>query len=215
MNISLTRLWIPLLLSFAGGVHCLANEVTETPAWAENIHLTVFGGLAKGDIEISLNGEFAAEIQGDPSGFTPIGDMLVAGINTMKIRLRPAETPRENFGAVRIQISPVVNVGHRQRQTQNPIVSVTVPKELRGGGFGCTQVATFWAGPPPSQEEPAKARHWLLVQGAPSTHWFTVFVNGAPVFSGPSGDSFYEISDFVMRGKNEVLYSASPTCMSP
>lgn len=189
-------------------------EDSETPAWAEDLHLIVLGGPASGDIEVLVNGEFAVELGENPTVATQIGDMLINGTNTLEIRMRAPEDPRSRTGRMEIQVAEVIKTSVRQREIQRPLVNVEVPTELRDGGTECVQAVSFWAGPPPQRDAEPKDRHWLIVQGAPSTHWVTVSINGAPVFSGCFGDTFFDITDFVIRGKNEVLYSAAPTCMS-
>lgn len=186
-----------------------------TRAWAENLHLMALGGPAPGDLEVLVNGEFAVELGASPGGSIPVGDMLVVGINTLELRMREPEEPRGRTARLQIQVAPMVETSAYHRESGKPLVAVDVPEKLRGAGADCVQPVSFWAGPPPQRDVEPADRHWLLMQGAPSTHWFTVSVNGVPVYSGSSGDTFFEISDFVIVGRNEVLYSASPTCLSP
>ena len=176
--------------------------------------MIAFGGPAPGDIEVLINGEFAVEFGSDPTAATPIDDMVVAGNNMLEIRMAAPEEPRGRTRHLQLHVAEIVQTSAHQRETQQPLVQVNVPDKLRSSGTECIQTAPFWAGPPPAREAAPKESYWLIIQGAPSTHWFTVSINGVPVFNGYSGDTFFEVTDFVIRGKNEVVYSATPTCMS-
>jgi hypothetical protein len=188
-------------------------EEGKVPDWAEPIKLVMFGGPSPGDLEVSLNGDFVVEILGVTPPVAEISDLLQAGVNRLKITMKPPEEPRR-ANILKVQVAPVEQLGAMQQQTLMPLAQFVVPPELLGGAEECTEEISFWGGPPPYPEADLKERYYLVVQGPPIPHFVTIWINDLPLFASAGGETFMEITQYVLKGRNEVRYEFKPTCMT-
>ncbi|MDX1388572.1 MAG: hypothetical protein R3344_05255, partial [Acidobacteriota bacterium] len=201
-------------LAILVGSPVAAQDAADVPVWAEGVQLVMFGGPAPGDLEILLNGEFVIEVTDVPGTMAEIADLMQAGPNVLEVRMRPPEVERVATNRLRIQVAPVTQLSSRQQRMEQPLVEIEIPAELERGVLECAQTATFWAGPVPEKQE-LKNDYYVIVEGPPIHHWVTMSVNGRPVHGTSGGRMFFEISDFVIKGKNEVVFDFVPTCMVP
>lgn len=181
-------------------------------AWADDLKLTVFGGNPPGRVTITINGEFAAEFDREPPVMTDVGDLMRAGENVMTVELEGdgSGVPGRN---VQLAIAPVRNLTERQLESGRPLVHVTLPANLEPGA-GCSQDVRFWTGPEAKPSADLKEAYWLVFQGPPTSHMVAVRVNGTVLVEAMEGDMFFDITPHVVRGKNEVEYDVSRTCLS-
>ena len=82
MNDHKLRLALILLLALPIGVQSAEEEAESLAVWAEDIDLILFGGPPPGDLEVLINGEFAAEVTDAPPPTSEISDLLKPGVNT-------------------------------------------------------------------------------------------------------------------------------------
>ena len=182
----------------------------EVPSWADDLHLVMFGGPPAGHVEVQLNGEFVAEfVEGAPPT-AEIADLLEPGVNELTVSVTPDEGASSHPGPLRIAVSGIEKVSAYQSQALPPLAQIEVPPTLDGE---CAQTSRFWAGPTEARTEELKKRYWLVVDGPPANHWFTVYLNDVPVYGANSGDTFVEVTDHVKKGKNAVRFEGVKSCM--
>ncbi len=182
----------------------------EARPWAEDLKLTVLGGPSAGKITLSLNGEFLAEFDDDPPVMTEIADLIRPGENELTIQI-DAAAPGASGRDMRLAVVPVRSVTRRQMESGHPLAHVTIPGHVADGA--CTESIRFWAGPVEGAAK-LKDNHLLVIDGPPIRHMVSVRVNGRTVIETLEGDSFYDISEHVIKGKNEVEYAARATCLA-
>ena len=181
--------------------------------WAEDVNLVLFGGPPPGDLEILINGEFVAEVTDAPLPSAEIADLLKPGVNVLEVRLTAPAEPRGRANRMKIQVARVHRLSSTQSQTGQPLAEIEVPPELDGGVLDCIQTTKFWAGPSVTRAE-LKDDYYLVFNGPPIHHWTTVAINGTPVYGANVGNAMLEITDFVVKGKNELILEFVPSCMN-
>ncbi len=201
-----------LMLAQAGG---FAEETPEPPALAEHLRLVVVGGPPRGDLEVTLNGEFVVEIGDEPNLFHEIADLVKPGVNELTVTLKPSSTPREYAEDLRLDIRLVRESGRTMRAVGSPLAEVVVPADA-GEDEACTETARFRVGEVPKAEgEPLKNDYWLFVTGPPARSRVSVFVNDHLAYEASSGNEFIKITPLVRKGKNTVTFESRPTCLVP
>ena len=185
----------------------------EFAAWAENVNLVLFGGPPPGDLEILINGEFVAEVTDAPLPLAEIADLLKPGVNVLEVRMTTPAEPRGPANRMKIQVAPIRKLSSTQRQSGQPLAEIEVPPELDSGKLDCSQATKFWAGPSATSAE-LKDDYYLVLNGPPIHHWATVEINGTPVYGANVGNAMFEITDFVVKGKNELILKFVPSCMN-
>lgn len=185
-------------------------EDTAAQPWNADLKLTVFGGPSAGRITLSLNGEFLAEFDDDPPIMTDVADLVRPGENELSIQV-DAAAPGRSGRDLRLAVAQVQQVTRRQMETKLPLIHMTIPARIDGGA--CTETIRFWAGPVEGAAQ-LKNMHWLVIDGPPMRHMVSVTVNGRTVVETLEGDSYYDISQHVIKGKNEVEYTTRETCLA-
>lgn len=181
--------------------------------WKGSLRLVVSGGPVAGDVEVLLNGEFVAGIQGGEAPiFQEIDDLLAAGLNRLEVRVGPAADPRKGRDHLRVAIVPVETSRNRTTQTSLPLIEIEVPRDASGTPT-CAETGPFWAGPEPAADPSLKERYWLFAFGPPAKVRVTTYLNGMPVHDASAGNDIVEVTRFVKKGKNEVRFESRPTCL--
>ena len=188
----------------------VAQDGGENRDWARNLRLTVFGGPSAGTITLTLNGEFVAEFDGDPPIMTEIADLLRAGENELGIEIKDVK-PDAPARDLRLSVAPVQEVSTRQLEAGRPVVHVTIPGRVQSET--CQETLKFWVGPAVPGGD-LESKYWLVVTGAPSPHLVSVRINGKSLLSALEGDAFYDITEHVTKGKNNVEYESRASCLS-
>ncbi len=209
------KLAIWIAASLLGGAPGLSGELPESPSWAKALKLVSYGGPVKGDVEVSLNGQFVTQFQEEPSMFTEIADLVRPGLNELMVAFKTPEAPRTRTERMTLEIRNVETSESRSRTVGRALVEIVIPEDA-GDDPSCQHRARFWAGPPAQAEgEPLKSHYWLFVTGPPARSQVAVFVNDRLVYEASSGNEFVEITSLVKKGKNSVVFESRPTCLVP
>ena len=202
-----------LICAFVVG-GAIAAEESDAPSWADDLRLTFHGVAPPGRVTISINGEFAAEFDRDPPSMTDIGDLVREGQNVITVVVEgDADRATGSGRNVRLAIAPARKVSASRLEIGRPLVEVTLPPDVPAD-FRCSQDIRFWAGPELEPAVDLKEAYWLVFHGPPTHHLVAAKVNGKVLFEAMEGDMFFNITEHVVKGKNEIEYEARRTCLA-
>ncbi len=185
-------------------------EPAAPPRSVEALVLLAHGGPPTADVEVEINDEFAMSIVDEPPLFTPIGDLLVLGLNTLHVTLKQPESLRPNSRTLELAVTRTEETSRGQSTVGEPLAELKIPAH---GASGCEDTLRFWVGPPPNPPPVLKNRYWVFVTGPPVGLRVATIVNGTVVHDATSGNRFLEITPFVVKGKNTVELESRPTCL--
>ena len=184
------------------------------PASKPAMQLVVTGGPVPVDVEVMINDQFVATVgSGEEPLMQEIDDVLKPGENTVRLVARKAEDGRSGEENLRIWISPVTQRSSRRSIIEQPLFSAEVPAEATLAAE-CTETGRFSVGAPPKAAA-LKNQYWMFVMGPPTNHRVNVQVNGWTVTSLSRGHSMFDLTPYVVPGKNSVTFEGTRACFKP
>jgi len=189
----------------------IAEEPEPAPDWAKNLGLFIFGGPASAGVNVRLNGRNVANVA-DGSGSSTHGilDALESGVNELVVEFLANDTPAAGRDRLTVSLATSRLKEDGKRTLDESIAETSLP--AIPAASACTETFRFWAGPPPETTEELQKRYFVRVHGPPVGYLVTILINGSPVYTTTRGERFFEVTSFIVKGKNWVEFEAVPGC---
>jgi len=179
--------------------------------WATELGLFVFGGPASANVSVRLNGQMVAEIPEASGAAThEISGALETGINEFIVEFLGNDAPERDRKRLTVSLATSQLGQDGKRKLDESVAETSLP--ARPSATACTETYRFWAGPPPETTAELKKRYFLAIHGPPVGYLVTILVNDFPVYTTTRGERLVEVTAFIVKGQNRVLFEAVPGC---
>jgi hypothetical protein len=187
------------------------EETVGSPNWAAGLGLFVFGGPASASVDVRVNGQTVAEIaQGSGGGTHEIEDALQAGVNEFAVEFHSSDAPQEDARRLTVSLATSQIKEDGKRRLDESVAETSLPPQPPAST--CTETYRFWAGPPPESRDELKKRYFMAIHGPPVGYLVTILLNDSPVYTTTRGERLIEVTAFIVKGQNRILFEAVPDC---
>ncbi|MCP4592714.1 MAG: hypothetical protein GY842_18420 [bacterium] len=207
------RIYALIALILAGGLTAAAaqEEDPEVSTDDKEIIIVLRGGPAPVDVEVSIGDEYVGTIGQDVTRSLSLEGLLVDGVNELNVKLLQPDQPRSGR-RLEIAVVELERVTARRREYMGHLARIVVPADATAES-ACEDTVRFWVGGIPWESPPLKRDYYLFVSGPPATHRVTVWLNGVPVHSTNRNQGAIDITPFVKKGRNALVFAGTPTCL--